>query len=674
MTGVWKKLRSNRMNSEESGYILIMSLFVLIILFLIGTTLAVLGIQEFTLSSRTKLMDQAYAIADAGVNRTAVALQMDSNLAKTTTPGPYPTAQSGPFTENFGGGSFTWTLYQSDTMPTNSNYKVIQSRGTISKSGRTAERTIETRIIVGAGGQEYDASFDYLFYNGNKDNPNNPPVWPDTGMGFVSGNYNWDGASSYNGHTPKGAVYVKGSINLPVVAIGGLCITGNVVATDNITLQNSWNASWTTPGLSIGRRTQDNSWNPPLIVQPGKLIAGLDGVGSNGIGGTTTIKAAVTAAVACSTDIYGQAIAYDDVNVTATTNVNFFNSALKIERIKAGRDVTFSGTVNLSDTITLGTIIAGRKVTINSNWANGVSAADIYAGQDTGDWKGVILNTSSVSSIHTGNITSRGKVSASSSLSTISVGIITAGNDQAVDTGGTGVDWSSSILSGATSQGITSAGNVIFTESAGSNYTCNGNICSGGYVNLNARELWLANDAITTGNISAKGYVNVRSGDNVTVGNITSEGWVGVRSADDIRTGQILSNSTGGGVSGYAIFVDSTDFIGGLGNQAYTNGTVQARGPVFWESSARIAEPNSQITGGVWGTYVHINRNDFFDVSDTELYIGQIPGTGDSVRCGNNNGFYCHGAGDIFDNDISSSQESVGRFRHRQVSHHVIES
>src|SRR5659263_196998 len=87
MTRVWKKLKSNKLNSEESGYILIMSLFVLIILFLIGTTLAVLGIQEFNLSARTKLMDQAYAIADAGVNRAAVALQMDSNLSKTVTPG-----------------------------------------------------------------------------------------------------------------------------------------------------------------------------------------------------------------------------------------------------------------------------------------------------------------------------------------------------------------------------------------------------------------------------------------------------------------------------------------------------------------------------------------------------------------------------------------------------------
>ena len=652
MTRVWKKLKSNKLNSEESGYILIMSLFVLIILFLIGTTLAVLGIQEFTLSSRTKLMDQAYAIADAGINRAAVALQMDTNLSKTVTPGPYPTAQTTAATENFGGGTFTWTLFQSETMPSNPAYKVIQSRGTISKSGRTAERTIETRIVVGAGGDEYDASFDYLFYNGNKDNPNNPPAWPDTTRlgGYVSGNYTWDGYTSFNGHAPRGAVYTKGSINVPVFFLGGIKILGNVVATDNITLSNSWGVTLTQPGISIGDRSTGI---------PGKIIAGLDGSGS------ASVRTDVTGnGVTSSMDIYGQVIAYDDVTISASVNLAFFNSALKIEGIKAGHNVSFSGSVNLSASLQLGTIVAGNKVSISSSWASGVTANAIYAGQDTGDGKGVILNTSWASSINAANVTTRGKLSATSTLASISLGTIVAGNDQAADTGGTGVEWTSSWLSGATTQSVTSTGNVLFTETVGSSYTCNGNIWSGGNVNLNAGELWLANDSIHTGNISAKGYIDIRSGDDVVVANITTEEWTSLYSSDAVQSNNVYADwNSGGGVGGYAVYIKSYAWGGLAGNHVFTYGSILARGPVYWYATAEGFGSDSQLTGGAWGTSVHLERALGVDIWDTtDAKIGKIPGYGnDSIRCGNNGSFYsqCPGwIGDAFDNDIDISGDT----------------
>jgi hypothetical protein len=705
MEWVWK-FKQGKMNKDESGYILVMSLFVLVILFLIGTTLAIMGIQEFTLSARTKLMDQAYSIADAGVNRAAVALQVNSNLTTQYSPA-YPTPQSGPSTESFGGGSFTYSIYQTDDAShlTDPTYKIIRSTGTISKAGKTAERTIETRIIVGAGGDEYDASFDYLFYVGNSDWTNAspsqvPPVWPDTtrlGSFAIAGDYTYDGYTQDPGlHSPKGAMYVKGSINVPVTLLGNVVFQGNVVATDDVNMKDTWAVGWSSPGLKIGGN--------------GKIIAGIDP--THGGNGDITVDQSYSTTVGNPTmQIDGLLCAARDVKVDATLNASFTDPVLRINGIKAGRDVTFTGTANLiSEALTIGTIVAGRTVTINSNWLNvaGVTANNIYAGQNAGG-DGVVLSTKFASKITTGSIISRGRVSANATLAGVTLGSVTAGNSNAgsdyggtgiyfnmgasgcsagnltsqglVDmnaswlgnissgniwagtdsgsgSGGTGVQFRGSALSSVSCGTITSVGSVVDNASSGSSWGSSW-IWSGNYVNLNAGELWIADDTISTGAISAVGYVNVKSGDDVTVGNVVSNAWVKVYSSDAVTTGGISAKSLGGalGPDGYSVYVKSYAWGGIAGNHVQTSGTIYADGPIYWYSTAEGFGSDSHLTGGAWGSTVHIERALGVDVWDTtDAKIGTIPSTGDSVRaCGN---FYsqCPGwIGDAFDNDIDIS-------------------
>ena len=192
--------RVSRVANNEAGYILMMGLFVMGILILMGIALAVMGIQEFELSSRTKMMDQAYLIADSGVNSAAVALE--NNLENNpTAPSPvYPATVDGmltgttPFT---GGGEFTYWVYQSDQSPNDANYKVIKSKGTITKQVKTVERIILARIVLGGVSTKYDASFDYLMYNGMSDD--HTKIW-NPSLGFEStteGTFGLDGANSY---------------------------------------------------------------------------------------------------------------------------------------------------------------------------------------------------------------------------------------------------------------------------------------------------------------------------------------------------------------------------------------------------------------------------------------------------------------------------------------------
>lgn len=693
MTRDWKA-RLGKLAGDESGYILIMSMFVIVVLFLIGTTLTILGIQEFNLSARTKLMDQAYSIADAGVNRAAVAIQMTPSLSQQTTPGPYPTAQSGPFTETFGGGSFTWTIYQSELNPSNPTYKMVRSTGTITKKGRTAERTIETRIIVGAGGEEYDASFDYCFYVGNSDNPVNPEAWPFTNDGFFlggmpAGNYTWDGFTPYNGHSPRGAAYVKGDMNLPIRVLGDLEINGNIVATGNINLQSSWRADFNDPGIRI--------------LNNGKVIAGLDGTGS----ATVQVTAAISGTGSMVID--GQVIASDDVTVSTSWNGSFA-SPVTINGIKAGRDVTATGTANFSEGITLGSITAGRCITINSSWGAGMTAGNLYAGQNTGTGNGVVLSTPFASSINVGSIRSRGRVNASATLagismgtvvcgnstaaalggtglyfnmgwgagcnsgnitstglvdinatviSTISTGAITAGTDSATGSGGTGVQWRGNVLSSVTTNGgaVTSTGAIYYNASWGSNMNC-GNIWGGEYVLLNGGELLVFDDSITTGNITSVGYVDVYSGDDVVVGTVWSNSWVALESSDLVQSNGISSRSSGaGGQGGYAVWVKSYALGGLAGNHVNTWGSIFAHGPILWYATAEGFGSDSHLNGGAWGTTVHLERALGVDVLDTtDAKIEKIPGYGnDAIRCGNNGGFWsqCPGwIGDLFDDDI----------------------
>ncbi|MHB8895135.1 MAG: hypothetical protein ACYC99_08180 [Candidatus Geothermincolia bacterium] len=684
---VWK-FKHSKLNKDESGYILLMSLFVLVVLFLIGTTLAVMGIQEFTLSARTKLMDQAYAIADAGVNRAAVALQLNPTWTQAGCNDTY-----GPYTENFGSGTYSYTIVQSDTVPTNKTYKIVRSTGSITRGGSTAERTIETRIVAGSGGDDYDASFDYCIYNGNKDYwgqnpPVAPPAWPDTRMfnsAAIAGNYTYDGFTPYEGRSPRGALYVKGSIELPVFLWGDLTYKGNIVATDDITLKSTWAANWNDPGIKI-----DNN---------GKVIAGLDGSGTANIeiGESTSVMKPVI-------QINGQVIAATDVNLNVTLNAALSDAVLTINGIKAGNDVSVDGAWNiLSKGLSLGSIVSGGKTSINSSWGNGITCGSIWAGAKNGG-DGVYLNTKYASKITaTGAIISRGRVYANATAAWVKLGSVTAGNDQGGDYGGTGIYFNmgfaecnagnlvsqglvnldasgiatitvgsiwagtdsatgsggtgtwfhGSWLSGISTNAITARGDVVSNGSAGSSFNSNGgDIWSGGNVNLNSGELWIADDSIRTGSISAEGYVKVTSGDDIVVGQVKSESWIGIRSADLVSTWSLYANSTGGGLDEYAIFVASSNSFGSLdmGNQVQVWGTIQCQGPILYHCTANWFDADSNVSSGMWGTRVREERDDIADATDTELYIGNIPDSNDAIRATQTSGesVYIDGAGDLW--------------------------
>jgi hypothetical protein len=658
------KFKAGRFNRDESGYVLMMSLFVILILFLLGTTLAIMGIQEFTLSARTKVMDQAYAIADAGVNRAAVALQMkaDPDFA-TTSPtydpaNPDGTAQSGPNLENFGGGQFTWWVFQSDTVPTNSAYKIIRSKGTMSRSGRTAERTIETRIIMGAGGGEYDASFDYLFYNGNRDNLTSPPDWPTTrlfGAVAIAGNYTWDGATPYQNATPRGAVYVKGGINAITGFMGDLNIMGNVVATNDITLGNCYGLGWSDPGL----------------VLKGKAIAGIDGSGNATIKTGPNVGVTNTG-IRISNNLNGPAVAgtgfgvmaAGDVTIQTNTNLSF-GTPLVVDNIKAGGNVTISGSVNISKDIMIGDIVSGLKTGILSRWLTGISVGSIYAGQGT-DNLGVNLDTVAASQINTSNIYSHGRVNATARVAGINVGSVTAGNDRPGEgVGGTGVAWDIRYLSQGAIGNITSAGevdlyangvsgitcksitagtsdgsgtggtgvwfhgatlasissqvagvyydtssigDVIATMSAGSNINIGG-VWSGRNVDLQGGEWVGFNDSIRTGPIQAKGFASVVTGDDITVaGSITAEQWVKA-----VSIGKYLNGSG-----------DNSINIGG--NISAGGTAVPSAGGYDWNNPANPGETCSIFVN---------NSNDFPGFPDNVTVSGQVSSPGGIVIYGN---------------------------------------
>jgi hypothetical protein len=703
------------LHSDESGYILVMSLFVLVVLFLIGTALTIIGIQEFTLSARTKLMDQAYAIADAGINRAAVAIQMDSGLAQSTSPGPYPTAQSGPYTENFGGGTFTWTIYQSETMPANPTYKVVRAKGSITRGGKTAERTLETRIVVGAGGDQYDASFDYLFYVGNKDNPTTPADWPDQRWfgGTLAGNYTWDGATPYNGRYPRGAAYVRGGIKIPVLLLGDFHIAGNIVATDDITLQNTWNAGWNDTGL--------------VVDQNGKCIAGLDGSGSVQVN-----LWACTQVMKPNMLIDGQLIASDNVTITATANAAFTDAVLRVDGIKAGQFVTCDGTANiLSKGIRLGDdgVVAGKKVTINSSWGNGVTAQNIWTGSDPADNKGLVLNTSWVSSITASAVQSKGRVDCNATLSSITLSGITAGNDVAGNgLGGTGVYFNMGFGGGSTCGNIVSTGKVDLNASvlgsmslasitAGTDAANGGAGGTGIYIHGAA----LSSINMNGGALTAQGNITLAPG----IGNSVSAGavWTGGNftcntqaivfgGSQSYGTMQAVGNiyvdcgwglpwSDAGSFNSSTVWAQGSIYLHACGHfnsgSIYGNsdistyntssggyiriwGEIKGRGNIYTENCAYPGAGSSWYSsggegswnapGGLWGETVTVQRDDFADISDTDVYrIGHLSGAGsDSIRA--NNWVRLKGCGDIwpFTPDIYCDQVRVHSWASVNVS------
>ena len=308
--------RVSRVANNEEGYILIMGLFVMLILILMGIALAVMGIQEFELSARTKMMDQAYLIADSGVNSAAVALENSP-----TAPSPvYPATDVGMLTETIsvGDGKFTYWVYQSEQFPTDANYKVIKSKGTITKQGKTVERIILARIVLGGVSTKYDASFDYLMYNGMSDD--HTEIW-NPSLGFEStteGTFGLDGANSYLGHYPLGAIYVDGNIKIPTSRKGKMTIQGRIVATGDAEL-TSYESANTDNGIIVTGN----------INVPGNIIAGL------GSSGNATVAVTDAAGFASLMKVDGNVCASKNVTATSKTSNNK-SDPLGIGGIRAG--------------------------------------------------------------------------------------------------------------------------------------------------------------------------------------------------------------------------------------------------------------------------------------------------------------------------------------------------
>lgn len=686
---------------EQSGYILFMALLVLFILSLLGIAFVVIGATEATLSKRHAVMDQAYSIADAGVDRALIAVSTnEGGLADDTSAGVQWTQ-----TEEFAGDSrqeYTVDVRRNEDFPTSSYYKVITSTGIYDwGTGHKAERKIEAKVFVPVMDKDYDASFDYLIYNGN--NSGDSTTWPD--VTYYMGDFIFDGSGVGETHDCKGAFYMNGSINIPVAVTANVLILGNIVATDNITLQNNWGAQWTNKGI----------W-----VAGGSVIAGLDGSGWAKVktvatsGFTQTIK---VGSAAGDTGPGGYAIpqgkawvmASDDVEIEATANWNWFAATLKIGSdglgggIKAGNNVKVFGSVNISAGLKIGEIWSGGRTHLESQWGSGITAASINAGQngtvniegtnynnvgvalDT-DWSGGItvggitsrgqvvavadmagITTGTItagndtlanlggtgvrtkmewlSGISVGNITSTGKIDLSSTVaSSITVAALTAGTDNATGSGGTGVVIWGNAFSGVNTTGgnVTSRGAVSISMPAIATWNINlGNVWCGSNVDLNAGEFWFVNNDIDTGTIQAEGWIDMNSGDEINTGAVTTESWITAQSNDDINMGTISANGN--------IWVESDWWLGDLfKNRVRINGAMYSRGNIHWEGVANPGNggSNSQITQGAWGNDVWIQRNDLLDITDTDLDIGNLIPIGGSTSVASHTNIHIDGAGD----------------------------
>lgn len=533
-----------RIKSDEAGYVMIMAIFVMVIATLIGLSLAVMGINEYSLSENTKLMDAAYQIAEAGISRACVQIKNDPSIVSNTGGGAHNYPSNPPFwrsgsstddyTEPFGVagwlGTYSVSIWQSELMTNNPTYKVLVSTGKLErgkgKGKKTAERTIEARIVAGASTQDYDASFDYMIYNGFYGRPWASPVVPQDDNGvwpnqtIFLGNFIFDGVSSYNGRSPKGVLYTRGSIDIPTKLLSGCVMHGNIVATNDITLSNSYGVtSYATPGVVIDNL--DSSNNP--VANQGNAVAGLDGTG------TASLDVAWQAGFGVRPiKVSGYVAAANNVSVTNHNTFTWGGGSNQVGGIVAGGDVNVvresNWVIGGSAGILLGNIFCAGKTTIKSGWSGGNITFDqistggdcyletssggsisgtgaIYCGRKVGlatengdisvggifaaspNTEAVNINADNANII-TGDIQAQGSVYAKSTSWGVKTANITAGNDSTsppigitINNSGLGIDI-----------GDLTAVGLIDVTSTGWLWPCNvGSVWSGGVVNLNAK-------------------------------------------------------------------------------------------------------------------------------------------------------------------------------------------
>jgi hypothetical protein len=538
--------RTRRLAVDESGYVMIMTAFVFIVVALIGVALAIVGINEFTLSARTKLMDQSYAVADAGINRAAVQMRLIPSLTTDPPTGAnnYGEGVDTPqwtSTETFAGGYYTVEVWQSEMNTSgigernNPTYKVVKSTGSITKGSRTAERTILARIVFGIPSQEYDASFDYCIYNGmNVDGEG--ATWP--GVTYWIGNFYYDGYTPYplvNGHSPKGAIYTRGNINVPTKLLGDVSILGNIVATGNINVYNAWSANWNNPSFDMKR---------------GNIVAGVDGSGNAEVRSEYSVGVYTGGVRILADGIAGKGnvVAAQDVTVRAVVNIGA--KPVRVDGIKAGQDVLVTGVANTS-TLTIGNITSVRRTSIDCSWGAGTTTANITAGEHS-DGTGVRFTGSVWLTMTVGNIQSRGHVVATNSdgvkLATGSIwsgGYINLNNN---------ANWFTDILDNSIYiGGSCRATNYIRIRSADNCYITGGNTESEGYIDIRSIQTsFLGGDnrvRVSSGdNVNSGSYVTIRNDNAVLdcsgqIGNINAVGNIDVYNNDPISVGTFYAGN-----------------------------------------------------------------------------------------------------------------------------------
>ncbi|MBU1943461.1 MAG: pilus assembly PilX N-terminal domain-containing protein [Actinobacteria bacterium] len=570
----------------QGGYVLMMTLLVMVLSILIGVALIIVGIQEFSLSARTKLMDQAYLIADAGVNRATVQLKTDPTLVSGIPDGTHDFGEPGdtpqwttPAPEQFGEGSYTVSIWQSEVNPTDPTSKVIVSTGSASGGERQVERSIEARLVVSPPDEQYDASFDYCFYNGFQ-LEGAGATWPD--VDYLVGRFGIDGATPSEGHTPKGAVYANGNIDLPVRLAADLDVLGNVVATGDITLSNAYEIHVADPGIEIKK---------------GNVVAGLDGTGSALVETRWTASLFQESLQVLADGVAGKGnvVAAEDITVSSEETVGFDNPVV-LDGLMAGRDVTVEGTADISAELKIGPIVSGRSTAVRSRWLTGITVGSIMAGRHP-DGTGVDIYSLAASRVSTGSIRSRGQVKADAEVAEISLGDVVCGNELSGDaTGGTGLHYYTHGPAIAGIGDVSSVGAVEFVASdwpaacdvfigdvtSASNVSIQllawyydgsgwanmdiGNIWSGEDVDVKLRQDFpVIQERLNVGDVQAVGDVSVQGQDSIDVGDVTANGNVGVcdsmawlGSHAVIEVGNIRSGGNDG--PGYV-----REYLGGVG-------------------------------------------------------------------------------------------------------------
>ena len=116
--------------SDEAGYVMIMTIFTVIILLFVGLAMIVSAVSEVTMSKRTTVMDQSYSLAENGIDRGIAAVANNEGSLQTLTNAGQQWTSTEPITAEAGGtASYTVTVYQDTNFPGQAGHKTVVSKG-----------------------------------------------------------------------------------------------------------------------------------------------------------------------------------------------------------------------------------------------------------------------------------------------------------------------------------------------------------------------------------------------------------------------------------------------------------------------------------------------------------------------------------------------------------------